>query len=56
MTVGKIYMDGKDKVTARELTGIILGFLKKENEEWYKNWIIYDRAVKKRETEKELQK
>lgn len=49
-------MDGKDKVTARELTGIILGFLKKENEEWYKNWIIYDRAVKKRETEKELQK
>jgi transcriptional regulator NrdR family protein len=55
MTVGKIYMDGKDKVTAKELTAIILSFLKKENEEWYRNWIVYDRAVKKRETEKEIQ-
>ncbi|WP_338599141.1 ATP cone domain-containing protein [Sulfolobus tengchongensis] len=54
MTIGKIYMDGKEKITAKELTSIVLTFLKKENEEWYRNWIIYDKAVKKRETEKEL--
>jgi hypothetical protein len=33
---------------------MILELLKKENEEWYKNWIIFDRAVKRRKTEEEL--
>jgi 2-phosphoglycerate kinase len=54
MTIGKLHIDGKEKVTAKELTSIILGFLKKEGEEWYRNWIIYDKIIKKRETEKEL--
>jgi hypothetical protein len=28
--------------------------LKKENEEWYRNWVVFDRAIKKRKTEEEL--
>ncbi len=42
------------EVSAKELTRRILELLKKENEEWYKNWIIFDRAVKRRKTEEEL--
>ena len=45
-----------EKITSKELTGWILELLKKENEEWYRNWIIFDRAVKRRDTEKELKK
>lgn len=51
---GKLLDQGKMEVTAKELTKMILELLKRENEEWYKNWIIFDRAVKRRETEKEL--
>ncbi|AEE95132.1 ATP-cone domain-containing protein [Acidianus hospitalis W1] len=54
MTIGKIYMDNKESVTAKELTSLILNYLKAENETWYRNWIAYDRVAKKRETEKEL--
>ena len=46
---------GKERVTAKELTRDILTELKKRNEEWYRNWIVFDRAVKKRRTEKELE-
>jgi len=42
------------EVSARELTRMILELLKKENEEWYRNWIVFDRAVKRRKTEEEL--
>lgn len=45
-----------EKITAKELTSWILELLKKENEEWYKNWIVFDKAVKRRDTEKELKK
>jgi len=45
-----------EKITAKELTGWVLELLKKENEEWYRNWIIFDRAVKRRDTEKEFKK
>lgn len=54
IVIGNIYSEGKDKVTARELTSLILQNLRKENEEWYRNWIIYDKIIKKRETEKEI--
>ena len=37
-----------------KLTAWILELLRKENEEWYRNWIVFDRAVKRRETEKEI--
>lgn len=50
----KILESGSKEVTAKELTKIILQQLKKENEEWYRNWIIFDQAVKRRKTEEEL--
>jgi hypothetical protein len=43
-------------VNALDLTKWILEFLKKENEEWYRNWIIFDKAIKKRDTERELRR
>ncbi|AWR93409.1 ATP cone domain-containing protein [Acidianus brierleyi] len=54
MVIGKLYMENKEKISAKELTSLILSFLRKENEEWYRNWIIFDKVVKKRETEKEI--
>jgi transcriptional regulator NrdR family protein len=50
----EILKSGKNEVTAKELTKMILELLRKENEEWYRNWIIFDRAVKRRRTEEEL--
>jgi hypothetical protein len=37
-----------------KLTAWILELLRRENEEWYRNWIVFDRAVKRRGTEKEI--
>ncbi|AWR96582.1 ATPase [Acidianus sulfidivorans JP7] len=54
IVIGKIYSDNKEKISAKELTSLILNNLKKENEEWYRNWIAFDKIAKKRETEKEL--
>jgi len=45
---------GASEVSAKELTRMILELLKKESEEWYRNWIVFDRAVKRRRTEEEL--
>lgn len=42
------------EVSAKDLTKMILELLRKENEEWYRNWIVFDRAVKRRKTEEEL--
>ncbi|ADM28585.1 ATP-cone domain protein [Ignisphaera aggregans DSM 17230] len=50
----KLLEQNVKEVSARELTRMILNLLKKENEEWYKNWIIFDRAIKRRKTEEEL--
>ena len=44
-----------ETVTARDIAKAILAELKKANEEWYRNWIIFDKAVKRRHTDKELQ-
>ncbi len=43
-----------ERITAKELTAWILELLRKENEEWYRNWIVFDRAIKRRETEREI--
>ncbi len=43
-----------ERITAKELTAWILELLRRENEEWYRNWIVFDRAVKRRETEREI--
>ncbi|MFB6489684.1 MAG: ATP cone domain-containing protein [Thermoproteus sp. AZ2] len=42
------------EVDAKTLTRLILNELKAANPQWYHNWIVFDRAVKRRETEKEL--
>ncbi len=51
---GELLANDIKEISAKELTKRILELLKKENEEWYKNWIIFDRAVKRRKTEEEL--
>jgi transcriptional regulator NrdR family protein len=51
----KLLESGVSEVSAKELTKMVLELLsKKENEEWYRSWIIFDRAVKRRKTEEEL--
>ena len=50
----EILKSGKNEVTAKDLTRMVLELLRKESEEWYRNWIVFDRAVKRRRTEEEL--
>jgi len=50
----KLLESNVKEVSAKDLTKMILELLKRENEEWYRNWIIFDRAVKRRRTEEEL--
>jgi transcriptional regulator NrdR family protein len=50
----KLLESNATEVSAKELTRMVLELLSKENEEWYRNWIIFDRAVKRRRTEEEL--
>lgn len=54
IVMAKLIAENKNEVTAKELTRMILELLRKENEEWYHNWIIFDRAIKRRRTEEEL--
>lgn len=54
IVTAKILEKGAKEVTAKEITRLMLELLRKENEEWYRNWIVFDRAVKRRNTEKEL--
>jgi len=54
ITEAKLLESGVSEISARELTRIVLELLRKENEEWYRNWVIFDRAVKRRRTEEEL--
>ncbi|MEM0355344.1 MAG: ATP cone domain-containing protein [Desulfurococcaceae archaeon] len=50
----KLLESGVNEVSAKDLTRMVLELLKKENEEWYRNWIVFDKAVKRRRTEEEL--
>ena len=54
--LARLIAEERKEVTAKELTRWILEMLRAENEEWYRNWIVFDRAVKKRKTEEELKK
>lgn len=54
LVTAKLIAADKSEISAKELTKIVLELLRKENEEWYRNWIVFDRAVKKRRTEEEL--
>jgi len=51
---GRLLDQGVKEVSAKELTGMVLELLKRENEDWYRNWIVFDAAVKRRRTEQEL--
>ncbi len=51
---GRLLDQGVKEVSAKELTRMVLELLKRENEEWYRNWIVFDAAVKRRKTEQEL--
>jgi transcriptional regulator NrdR family protein len=51
---GRILDKGISDISAIELTRMVLELLKRENEEWYRNWILFDKAVKRRKTEEEL--
>jgi hypothetical protein len=39
----------KDGISTKEIKRMVLDGLKERNSEWEKNWLTYDRAVKKRE-------
>lgn len=39
----------KDGISTKEIKRMVLNGLKERNSEWEKNWLTYDRAVKKRE-------
>lgn len=54
LVTAKLISEGREEVSAKELTKMVLELLKKENDEWYRNWIVFDRAVKRRKTEEEL--
>ena len=54
IVTARVLEKGVKEVTAKELTRWMLELLKKENEEWYHNWIVFDRAVKRRRTEEEV--
>ncbi|OYT27233.1 MAG: ATPase [Thermoprotei archaeon ex4572_64] len=43
-----------EKVSAKDLTRELLLELKRVNEEWYRNWLFFDKVIKKRATDKEL--
>jgi transcriptional regulator NrdR family protein len=51
---GRLLDQGVKEVSAKDLTRMVLELLKRENEEWYRNWIVFDAAVKRRRTEQEL--
>lgn len=51
MTECEFLSRGATEITTKELMKYVLSLLRKENEEWYQNWIIFDRAVKKRRVE-----
>jgi len=48
--VSKILEHLKEGTTTQEIRTMILEELKRKNEEWYDNWIFYERIVKKRVT------
>lgn len=51
---GELLKEKVQEITTRDLMKRVLTLLKEENEEWYRNWIVFDKAVKRRATEKEL--
>ncbi|MCS7385275.1 MAG: ATP cone domain-containing protein [archaeon GB-1867-005] len=40
----------KERISTNELRSKVLEMLKEKNPKWHENWLVYDRAVKKRTT------
>jgi len=38
----------KEGITTQEIRGKVLAQLKSKNPDWEKNWLVYDKAVKRR--------
>ncbi|MGC8564366.1 MAG: ATP cone domain-containing protein [Fervidicoccaceae archaeon] len=45
---GRLLEQGIEEISTKDLMKMVLDLLKKESEEWYKNWLIFDAAVKRR--------
>ncbi|MEZ0394008.1 MAG: ATP cone domain-containing protein [Desulfurococcaceae archaeon] len=45
---GRLLEQEVSEIATKDLMKMVLELLKKENEEWYRNWIIFDAAVKRR--------
>lgn len=37
-----------DEISTKEIKNKVLSMLKEKNQDWETNWLLYDRAVKKR--------
>ncbi|MGC9181146.1 ATP cone domain-containing protein [Thermogladius sp.] len=48
---GKLLEQNVTEISSKDLMKMVLDLLKRENEEWYRNWIIFDKAVKRRRPE-----
>ncbi|MFX1598106.1 MAG: ATP cone domain-containing protein [Promethearchaeota archaeon] len=44
----KVEAEVKDGISTKDIKRMVLEMLREENPEWEKNWLIYDREVKKR--------
>ena len=45
---GKVEAEAKEGMATEEIRSVVLGELRRRDPEWERNWLIYDRAVKKR--------
>ena len=45
---GKVEAKAREGMTTEEIGSVVLSELRNRNPEWERNWLTYDRAVKKR--------
>lgn len=55
IVLGKILERNKKEISTKELTNQILKLLKKEDKNAYKNWIIFNKYLKKKKKEAEAE-
>ena len=54
VVTARLLEEGRESVTTKEITKMVLDMLRRENREWFDNWVIYDRVVKRRRTDVEV--
>ncbi|MEM5820978.1 MAG: ATP cone domain-containing protein [Candidatus Aenigmatarchaeota archaeon] len=55
IVLGRLLEKKKKEVSTKELTKLILNLLKKEDKNAYKNWIIFNKYLKKKKKEAEAE-